>query len=389
MNGVQGSNSRSHNSAALFAGVAVGIVVFLLALAIGQATRAWEAFLVNLLFWMGLAQGAIVVSAAMYLAQGRFGGGAVFRLAEAFGGFLLPGFVLFWVLYFGRETIFPWINHPIPRLQSWLNVPFMFARDGIGLAWMTFLSLWFLRASRSEQTLKWVDTPDDIELPPKAVRRLAPTLAISYAVVYTILAFDLIMSLSPPWSSTLFGVYFFESAFWAGLAAMGFVAVRLRAQVRPDSRFASRQVLHDIGKLVFAFSIFWVYLGYGQYLVIWYGDMPRETFFIAPRFSHLPWAVLGWSTVLLVWAVPFGLLMGKRPKQTPAILGTVCLLGLVGIWIEFYVLVAPSLSPRHIPFGWIEALITLGFFAAFRLFTRSGFERLLAAADARVAEGAR
>jgi branched-subunit amino acid transport protein AzlD len=389
MSAAQGSQSGSSNSPALIAGVAVGVLAFLAALIIGQSTRAWEAFLVNLLFWMGLAQGAIVVSAACYLAQGRWGGPAAYRLAEAFGGFLIPGFVLFWALYFGRETIFPWVSHPIPRLAPWLNVPFMFARDGIGLAWMTLLSLWFLSASRKAETIKWVESAREIEMPPKAIRRLAPTLAISYFVVYTILAFDLIMSLSPRWSSTLFGVYYLESVFWAGLAAMSFAAVRLRSRLRPDSRFASPQVLHDLGKLVFAFSIFWVYLGYDQYLPIWYGDMPRETFFVAPRFAHLPWAVLGWSTLVLVWAVPFIVLMGKRPKQTPGILGTVCLLGLIGIWIELYVLVTPSLSPRHIPFGWIEVLVTLGFFAAFRLSTRGGFERLLAVANTPAAEVAR
>jgi hypothetical protein len=389
MSDVQTSQSRAPVSPALIAGVAIGAVVFLAALAIGESTRAWDAFLVNLLFWMGLAQGAVVVSAACYLAQGRWGGASAYRLAEMFGGFLLPGFVLFWVLYFGRETIFPWIKHPIPRLEPWLNVPFVFARDGIGLAWMTLLSLWFLRASRKDETLKWVSATSEIELPPKAVRRLAPTLAISYFVVYTILAFDLIMSLSPRWSSTLFGVYYLESVFLAGLTAMSFVAVRLRDRVGPNSEFGSPKMLHDLGKLVFAFSIFWVYLGYGQYLPIWYGDMPRETFFVAVRWGYLPWAVLGWSTLVLVWAIPFTVLMGKRPKQTPRILGTVCLLGLIGIWIELYVLVTPSLSPRHIPFGWIEALITLGFFAAFRLFTRGGFERLLAVANARAGEMAR
>src|SRR5579883_1691467 len=99
-----------------WAGAAVvGAAAFLLALAVGQSARAWEAFLVNLLFWMGLAQGGVVASAAFYLAQGRWGGAIAYRLAEAFSGFILPGFILFWLLFLGREVIFPWVTHPIPR----------------------------------------------------------------------------------------------------------------------------------------------------------------------------------------------------------------------------------------------------------------------------------
>ncbi len=99
----------------------------------GLAQRAWEAFLVNLLFWLGIAQGGVVASAAFYLTQGRWAGRAHYRLAEAFSGFLIPGFILFWFLFFGRESIFPWIRHPIPAKTTWLNVPFLFARDGIAL----------------------------------------------------------------------------------------------------------------------------------------------------------------------------------------------------------------------------------------------------------------
>ena len=79
-----------------------------------------------------------------YLTQARWAGRAHYRLAEAFSGFLIPGFILFWFLFFGRELIFPWIRHPIPAKTTWLNVPFLFLRDGLALAVMTWLSLMFL-----------------------------------------------------------------------------------------------------------------------------------------------------------------------------------------------------------------------------------------------------
>jgi len=351
----------------LIAAAAVGVLAFAAALIDGAALRAWEAFLVNLIFWLGVAQGAMVVSASFYLTQARWGGAGVYRLAEAFVGFLPVGFVLFWVLLPGRAMLYSWIDHPVPEIAAWLNVPFFFARDGAGLLLMALLSLWFVRVSRRPDVVEWAETYSDIQLPPAAIRRLAPTLAIAYAAIYTMLAFDLVMSLAPRWHSTLFGAYFFAGAYWSGLVAMGAVVIFCGQPLRHAMAGDRGTILHDLGKLVFAFSVFWVYLFWSQYLPIWYGDIPRETFFVVPRVQRLPWGILGWSAFALIWVIPFTLLMGRKPKRTPAILGPVCVLGLIGMWLERYVLVTPSLSPKVIPFGLIEVLITLGFFGIFGL----------------------
>ena len=348
--------------------VLAGAVAFALTIERGAPGRAWEAFLVNLLFWLGIAQGGVVVSASLYLTQARWGGAGVYRLAEAFVGFVPLGFVLFWLLFPGREAVFPWIDDPVPEKAAWLNAPFLFARDGAGLLVLTGLTLWFVRASRRRESREWAESVDSIAEPPATIRRLAPTLVLTYVAVYSLLAFDLVMSLSPIWYSTLFGAYFFAGAYWSALAAMGLVAA-----LGADSR---RTVLHDLGKLVFAFSIFWAYLLWSQYLPIWYAGLPEETFFVVERVHSLPWGVLAWTALVLVWVVPFVVLMGRRGKRTPAILGGVCAAGLVGMWIERYVLVAPSLSPRVVPFGWVEAAITAGFLGAFALCARPGIRRM-------------
>jgi hypothetical protein len=364
--------------AASLALVLVGVAAFLVALARGAGLRAWEAFLVNLVFWLGVAQGGVVISASLYLTEARWGGAGLYRLAEAFAGFLPVGWLLFWALVPARATIFPWILHPEPQTAAWLNAPFLFGREGVGLFVMAALSQRFVRASRRAESVHWAESRETIEPPPRAVRRLAPTLIVLYAVVYSVLAFDLVMSLSPRWSSTLFGAYFFSGAYWSGLVAMGGLAAFGRGCVRRDG---DRSVLHDLGKLVFAFSVFWAYLLWSQYLPIWYADLPDETFFVVPRVHRLPWGALGWLAFVLVWVVPFTVLMGRRPKQTPAILGTVCALGLVGIWVERYVLIVPSLSPRAIPLGWVEALVTLGFLGVFVLSVAPGVRLVPAPAE--------
>ncbi len=360
---------------------ALGVVAFIAAFASGLSQRAWEAFLVNLLFWLGVAQAGVAASAAFYLTQARWAGQVQYRLAEAFLVFLPVGFVLFWGLYLGRTEIFPWILHPIPDKAAWLNTPFLFARDGLGLLIITLLSFAFVKASRSEEAQQWAADPDNIKMPPRPIRRLAPAIGIAYVLVYSLLAFDLVMSLSPLWKSSLFGWYFFAGAWWSAIVVMAFCAVMLGKRLAPGNVFSRPKVLHDYGKLVFAFSVFWVYTLFAQYIVIWYGDIPLETFFIVVRDHYMPWLPLSWGAFVLVWVIPFTVLMGARPKRTPAILGTVTVLGMIGLWLERYVLVVPSLSPHKVPFGWVEALMTLGFLGLFGLCSLPGMKRVIAAAS--------
>ena len=329
--------------------VLLGIVGLVAGLSSGAADRVWQAYLVNLLVWLGIAQGGVVLSTAFYLTQGRWAGTTQFRLAEAFVGFIPLGFVLFWGLYFGRTLIFPWVLHPIAQKAAWLNTPFLFARDGIGLALMTILSIVLVRISRGPEALAWQRNAADIEMPPPIIRKVAPALAILFVVVYTLIAFDLVMSLAPKWHSTLFGWYFFGGAFWSAIVAIALTAVILRGRLGPHNAFRNPTMLHDIGKLVFAFSVFWIYLVFAQYIVIWYGDIPIETFFIVHRVYYMPWQAISLAVVFLMWAVPFVTLLGVRPKKTPAILGTVALGGLVGVWLERYLLVVPSISQHVVP----------------------------------------
>jgi hypothetical protein len=360
--------------------VVIGAAGFFLALWLGLAARAWQAYLVNLLFWTSIAQGGVVVSTAFYLSNGRWAGPAQYRLAEMFAGFIPLGFILFWGLWAGRTLIFPWVLHPDVHKAMWLNAPFLFARDGGGLLLLTVLSMWFVSASRRDVVREWARTPNNIVLPPNIMRRLSPAVALTFAFVYSLLAFDLIMSLSPQWRSTLFGAWFFTTSFWSGLAAMAATAIILQALFGERVVFFNRRVQHDLGKMVFAFSIFWVYQLFAQYLVIWYADIPVETFFIVRR-SILPWLPLSIAMITLVWGVPFFVLLGRRPKRTPKILGTVALLGLVGIYLEDYVLIVPSLSPEVVPYGWVEIVVTLGFLGAFALCAFPGLRRVLAASS--------
>jgi hypothetical protein len=352
---------------------AVGILGFIAALGTGQDDRVWQAYLVNFLFFMGIAQGGVLLSCGFYLTAGRWAPHTVhMRVAEAGWPFLVLGAILFWGIFAGREHIFPWIAHPVVKKAAWLNVPFMFARDGIAVIVMAIVSAGFVGRSRGRLARLWATEPSNIEMPPTSIRRLAPVVGVLYIFLYSLLAFDLIMSLSPLWHSTLFGWWWFEMCFWSAIAGSAFVAANFHSMLGRDSAFSGDTILHDYGKLVFAFSIFWIYLSFAQYLVIWYGDLPTETFFIIVRFWHWPWQFLAWMCPILIWVVPFFVLMGVRPKKNPMILRTVALLGLVGVWITNYVMVVPSLSPEKLPLGWVELAITAGFLGLFILCVNPG-----------------
>ena len=222
----------------------------------------------------------------------------------------------------------------------------------------------------------------DFELAPNPnwKRDLLTGFFVAGIPLLSLWGFDLVMSLAPVWRSTLFGWFFFAGCFWSGLTAMALIAVVLRKRLGANNLFTNPTVMHDFGKMVFAFSVFWVYLVFAQYIVIWYGDLPVETFFIVQRVHHMPWSPLSVACLLLIWAIPFIALMSQRSKKTPLVLGTVATLGLIGMWLERYVLVVPSLSPDAIPFGPTQFLISLGFLGLFVICAVPGLNRVAQAA---------
>jgi Ni/Fe-hydrogenase subunit HybB-like protein len=338
---------------------AVGLLSFLL-LALGASSaRAWRAYHVNWLFWTGLSQAGILFSATQVLSKSRWSH-PLRRIAEASVAFLPISFVLFLVLWLGRASIFPWVTVPVEEWPKgfWLRDWFVFGRDGVGLLVLYALSFWFVYHSlRSDRA-----TGEELARSEERLSRLAGGLAVAYGVVMSILAFDLIMSLAPHWMSNLLGAYFFMAAWLAALMALALTTIFWRRHLGLDS-LVTPKTLHDLGKLCFGFTVFWAYLFFSQFIVIWYGNMPEETSFMMLRIAAQPWRPIGILMVVLVFVVPFWGLMGVVPKKTPAILGTFAVISLVGLWLDRWVFVVPSIveGAARAPLGWPELLVTIGF----------------------------
>src|SRR5262249_16847742 len=153
-------------------------------------------------------------------------------------------------------------------------------------------------------------------------------------------SYDWIMSLEPEWASTVFGVYNFAGLFLSGLAAVILLVIWLRRQ-GPLQAVLNESHLHDLGTLLFAMSSFWMYTWFCQFLLIWYVNKPEETAYLRRRWQG-GWAAWLFLDLALNWVIPFLVLLSRRAKCNPRVLGTVAVLVLAGRWVDLFLMIFPS-----------------------------------------------
>ncbi len=347
----------------------LGAVAFAMGAASADAASTWSIYLVNLVFWSGLAVTGPAIAGMMQLTEARWSP-SVRRVALTTVGFLPVAFVLFVILFFGRADLWSWVTKPVPVKAPWLNTPFFWART-LGLAALLFwVCFAFVRALLQDPL------PADEERERGRRNRLAVILLFLWLITVSLWGFDLVMSLDPIWYSGLFGGYFAVSTLYTGFALLAIHTIRANsrglAAVPPGA-------VQDVAKLQFAMSIMWMYFFWSQYLVIWYGNVPVETRYMVQRFFHQPWQTLSWIVLIVGWVIPFAYLLARltgRPPQRHGPLFVVAVFGLVAIFLERILVVFPSVSAAAtFPHGVREILITAGFLALFALGRRWFFTR--------------
>ena len=365
---------------------AVGLVTALLL----DADRGWRAYLVNWLFFMSVAQGALLLAAVVSITKGLWSR-PIRRFALSFVAFLPLAYLGMIPLFFAADHIFPWIAQPIPGKDAWLNVPFLAARNLILFGALLTLDLAFayyalrpdlglvrdqvpppLRHLYSRLTARWLGQEAEELRSYRRLLVLAPALAVVYALAMGLIAWDFVMSLEPHWFSTLIGPYFFMGAFLGGIMATALMTLLYRDQLELE-QWILPSSLHDLGKLGFGFTVFWGYLFFSQYIVIWYGLLPVEQAFVIHRFTP-PYQYLAQLVGLLLFVIPFFGLLGVMTKRTPRLLATLAGISLLGLYLERWLLVYPSLwiGARRLPFSWPEPVIGL-FFAGLLLLALGWF----------------
>jgi hypothetical protein len=316
-------------------------------------------WLVACLFFLSLALGALFFVLIQYAVQGGWGI-VLRRIGETVFVTLPVMAVLFLPLLLGLDDLYSWAvpgAAETDALLRWkapyLNVPFFLIRAALYFGIWSLIALLYYRGSRSQ------DVTGDPGMSAR-LRRLAGPAIIVLALTQTFAAIDWIMSLTPHWYSTMFGVYFFAGSFVGFIALLSVVAVAMRRAGLLDT-VISAEHLHDVGKFLFAFTAFWAYIAFSQFFLIWYANLPEETVWYQARMEG------SWLTVSLVlmaghFGVPFFYLMGRAVKRK----GWTLAVG--GVWlltmhfVDLYWQVMPTLHPEGLRPSVLDvaALVTVG-----------------------------
>ena len=340
----------------------LGAVAFLYGIAQGQPARVWGIYLVNLLFWSSLAITGPAIAGMIQVSEGRWSP-SIKRVALTTAGFLPVSFVLFVVLFWGRTALYPWVNEPLPIKAIWLNVPFMSLRIGLGVLVLYWVAMRLVKSVLVEDQ-PGQDSPAAFD----RRYRLAATLLVLYVVVLSLWGFDLLMSLDPRWYSGLYGGYYVVTSMYTGFGLVTYLTIRSNER---GLTHVAPPAIQDVAKLTFALSVFWMYFFFSQYLVIWYGNVPAETRFVARRFFGQPWGYIAWAIFIVGWLIPFSYLLKRltgRPPDRHQVFKVILIFGWVAIFFERMLLVFPALlRDNTVPVGPVEVLVTLGFFALFVL----------------------
>lgn len=370
--------------------VLAGLGAFVAALLGDHPENAWRAYMLNFLLWSAMAQGAVAFSAVTHVTRARWSK-SLSSLAESFSAFFPVSFVLFLVLFLGKNDVFPWLHEDLHGKEAWLNLPFLFTRDAAGLLILYGFGFLYrsdairLRAARmecrgegdQEQRRRASVDSTPLERLEGRTTLFASLYILLFTLVGSLLAFDLVMSMEPHWLSTLFGAYGFVKAFYMGLGGLiilAFLAYRrhgTRSGLTPDH-------FHDVGKLFFAFGLLWADFYYVQLLVIWYGNLSEETNYVIRRTVFGPWNWIAWGVLLVCFVFPFLILLNKRIKTLPIPMILICGVVILGFWFEHLMLIGPAMNHgvKTLSIGFLDGFITLGFLGLMAMSIRWLMKRL-------------
>ncbi|WP_430811480.1 MULTISPECIES: hypothetical protein [unclassified Carboxylicivirga] len=347
--------------------VLVGAVLAMagMAMNLDHTHRIWANVLLNGFFFLGIA-----ICAAFFVIVHVLGESgwqtAVQRIPEAMSMYVPVGGVFMLLVLVGMHDIYHWshteqLDEVLQGKAAYLNPLFFSLRTVAYILIWSLLVLWFRRVS-----LK-TDEDADTRLFHKQ-RTIAGIFIVIFAVTSSTSAWDWIMSIDAHWFSTLFGWYMFISTFVTAIAVIIILLIVLRRMGYMEH--INEEHLHDLGKYLFGFSIFWAYLWVSQYLLIWYSNIPEETIYYVKRIQDFE----GWfyANVIVNFLAPFLILMARGTKRKLNWLLLAAIIAFVGHWIDMYLGIMPG-AVGHAEFGILEIGMTvmtagiflLVFFAAF------------------------
>jgi hypothetical protein len=336
--------------------------------------RVWVNLWINNIYFLGIALTAVLFLALQYASQAGWSA-YIKRIPEAFGGWIYVAagltFVTFGLANFaGPEHyhIFHWLDSSlydpngenydaiIAGKELYLNLPSFLGRM------IAYFILWimmfrFIRKESLKEDINGGDTHW------RKMRVYSTLFIVIFAITSSTAAWDWVLSIDTHWFSTMFGWYVFSSWFVAGLSAITLLIVWLRDNGYLMQLNSSH--LHDMGKYIFAFSIFWTYIWFSQFLLIYYANIPEETVYFVERLKSGQYAWVFFLNIILNFIFPFLVLMTRDSKRHSIFLKIVCSIILVGHWFDFYLMITPGALGENGGFGLMEIGVAMVFAAGF------------------------
>ena len=341
----------------------IGAVVAVIGLAIcamlgmGNPKQFYFSWLVSFVFFQSLVLGALFFVIIQYAAQGGWGI-VLRRIGETVFAIVPVMAVLFVPVLFGLHDLYEW-SHPgaaeHDALLQWkspyLNTQFFLIRMVLFFGIWSFIAFFYYRGSSGQ------DVTGDPAVTAR-MRKFAGPCIIVLALTSSFAAIDWIMSLTPHWYSTMFGVYFFAGSFVGFIALLSIAAVAMRGAGLLDN-VISVEHLHDVGKLLFAFTAFWAYIAFSQFFLMWYANLPEETVWYKARLEG-SWQAVSILLMAGHFGIPFFYLMGKDVKRKNVTLAIGGLWLLTMHFVDIYWQIMPTLHPE----GFSPTLLDVGAFLA-------------------------
>lgn len=367
--------------------IAVGAIGALIYITTADPHIFWSSYYVDLFFFTGVAAGSCVIP-AIFSTVGAKWAPPVRRICEANSAFLPFAFIFFLITFLGKTYLFPWANEPMPGREWWMQPLFVYGRFTVLLALLFFLLIRYVRISlrqdigllreKSSNKALWSKPMydplvenwkgSDIEMATARAKLSwnGPLIIFVYAIVYSLFAFEMLMSLDTVFYSNLFGAFIFVGNIFMGWAMLCLNSTRVAYSNSTFKKVLGPQQLWDIGKLNLGFTMLWGYMFFSQFLPYWYANIPETSQWIITRMREFPWMGLGYVVLGCCFIFPFIMFASDDVKKNPATYRIIAVVILLGMWLEKYILIVPQFSPDRIPLGILDLLMFIGFFGVYR-----------------------
>lgn len=337
----------------------IGAIIFVLGFVI-DAERAFLDYLWMFMFMLSIGVGSLALVAMEYLV-GATWSTPFRRISEFLAGIIPLSVILVIPLFFGMHSMYHWtheetvvIDPVLSSKSSYLNLQFFTIRVAICLIiWLTF---YYIFTKNSEKQ----DENGDVSYT-KSSNRFAVVFAPLFIVSISVAAIDWMMSLEPHWFSTIYGVYYFAGTMVACYSITLLIAIHLKDGGYLSPRL-NNQHYYSLGTLMFGFNVFWAYIAFSQYLLIWYADLPEETFWMIKRWGGA-WTIISLTLLFAHFIIPFLVLVSRGSKTNPSKLKFMAVWMLFAHALDLYWLIMPTHPSEGFPLSWIDIgmpLVTFG-----------------------------